>query len=749
MKTSGTAVVAAFWAGLAMATTYPVIDPNLTPSTPRHPSISHVDVSRSKYGKPVLYVDGSPFFYNGIQLRSDNLRLVWNMTPEAIGQTYKVTADAGFTVANTQLYWMDVQPDSSFSASESTYIQGGASSSANFATSTNGKISYNSGNATAQSLAYLKFDFRSYSLKQIDAAKIRVYVPATADNSTALFANLYGISNNTWSAATLTWDNAPNHNGINVTGDGDYWLASSSPSWDPILSASYYDFDASDFIINHCPDKIASFILQPQVNETSLINGASVAGALSAKAPSLWLSSSASWDYSYVDTLLGWGDDAQLKLEFLWFGSDTSGATIDNRVPYFVYKHVLTQKVQADGTVVPMMVKNHGDPYGVYWYLADKNDFALRALEKTVLKNVMNHVAEYNRAHGNRKTLVGIDVSNEAFVDKMQSATGGGTIYENPVTWSARPKFASEAAFVQRTMWEFQVNLANAVKESNYPVWTRSNINSGQTVQITYNEEMRANGGTSVDFGGLDPYMKNATQLWQFGHEQVAIGGTNVNWATGANIPMIMENGGDYTNAEWLTLATVAGGGYYNVYDFMDQETFGMWVPADVAARNFTPVPAGPYVAGVVSTNKLLQSLSADLATKVPNGAGGTDLVFFNALDAGTNLTDRLWSLPVTYAPTTGGVGIGIVRSRVNLVLATTRDASFTLKDITPYGIASVQYSRADGSGRCKREEKRETAGGNSRCSGKYPYKISGRDIIIQLTQDTLVSIELRRPLFK
>ncbi|KAJ5153553.1 uncharacterized protein N7482_010031 [Penicillium canariense] len=188
---------------------------------------------------------------------------------------------------------MDVQPDSSFAAIESTYIQGGASASVNFATNEYGQIGYNHSNTTAQSLTYLKFDFTSYSLDQIDAAKIRIYVPTAASNSTAFFANLYGISNHSWSADTLTWNNAPNHNGINVTGDSDYWLASSSPAWDTVLAVSYYDFDASDYIINHCASKIASFILQPQVNQTSLTNGASVAGTLSSEPPTLWLSSKA------------------------------------------------------------------------------------------------------------------------------------------------------------------------------------------------------------------------------------------------------------------------------------------------------------------------------------------------------------------------------------------------------------------------------------------------------------------------
>ncbi|KAH9205231.1 hypothetical protein DL95DRAFT_492238 [Leptodontidium sp. 2 PMI_412] len=304
-------------------------------------------------------------------------------------------------------------------------------------------------NTTAQSLTYLKFDFSDYSIDQIDAAKVRFYVNANATGNAPFTANLYGIRNKTWTADTLTWNDAPNHDGVDISGvnGSSYWHASSSPSWDPILQASYYDLDASDYIINHCSDKIASFILQAQVNETSFVNGATIQGASGAKPPTLWLSSTQSWDYTYLEKLIGWTEDAALKLELIWFGSDSSGATIDRRVPYFVYKHILVEKMQADGTVVPLMVKNAGAAYGVYWYLADKNDFSLRALEKTAVKNMMNHVAAYNTANGDKKTVIGVDVNNEGHVTAIQKGTSGGTVYQNPATWSALSRFTSSTSF--------------------------------------------------------------------------------------------------------------------------------------------------------------------------------------------------------------------------------------------------------------------------------------------------------------
>jgi Domain of unknown function (DUF4978) len=734
---SSAVLAASLFAGLAKAVLYPAIDQTLKPSYATQPNISYVDISLSTYDRIVLNYNGAPFFYNGIQIRADNLYRVWNMTNDQIGVVYKSAASAGFTVANTQFYWSDLQPDTSYVAHESTYIQGGIEASKNFASTTVHNIGYSSTNTSGQSLLYLKFDFRDYSIDQIDGAKLRFYVTANATGNVSFTANLYGIKNDTWTADTITWNNAPNHNGINISGVNgtDYWGATSNPSWDPILKASYYDIDASDYIINHCSNKIASFILQPQVNQTGLTNGATIYGALSVKPPTLWISSTQSWNYTYLETLIGWAEDAALNLELIWFGSDSSGATMDSRVPYFVYRHVLVEKTQTDGSVVPLFVKNTGSvAYGVYWYMCDKNDFSLRKLEKAAIKNMMNHIAVYNTASGNKKTVIGVDVNNEGEVITIHEGTGGGTVYQNPATWSALPNFTSAISFEVRTMWEHEVNLANGVKESNYPVWTRSNSNSGSKApNMPFNEHLRAAGGTSVDFCGLDPYVTNNTILWMFGHEINPL--TDLDSSYGFNLPMVMENGGSYTNTEWLILSTLAGGGYYNVYDMMSFENYGLYLPANRAAGNYTPIPRASYVAGVVSTNTLLKSLGQDLATKRPNGAGGTDLVYFNALDAGTNLTDSLWSIPVTYSPTAGGVGIGVVRSGVALLFASTRAANFSLSEITSYGISSVQHG--------------SYSGANWVSAGSYPYTTSGNSVTIQMTQDTLVHVELSNPMTK
>ena len=65
--------------GLASATTYPVIEANLTMSVMIQSNISRVDSSKSVYDRTVLEVDGEPFSYNGVQVRADNLQILWGI----------------------------------------------------------------------------------------------------------------------------------------------------------------------------------------------------------------------------------------------------------------------------------------------------------------------------------------------------------------------------------------------------------------------------------------------------------------------------------------------------------------------------------------------------------------------------------------------------------------------------------------------------------------------------------------------
>ena len=140
--------------------------------------VSTIDASLSTYDKIVMKVDGQPFFFNGIQIRDDKIKQRFNYTDAQLGHVYQMAADNGFTVVNSQIYWMDIQPDQVFNATETTYISGGTNANTNFSSSSSTKTKYDTANASNQALSYMKFDFSGISGTTCDAAKIRIYVNA-------------------------------------------------------------------------------------------------------------------------------------------------------------------------------------------------------------------------------------------------------------------------------------------------------------------------------------------------------------------------------------------------------------------------------------------------------------------------------------------------------------------------------------------------------------------------------------------
>jgi hypothetical protein len=672
------------------------IDPDLTPSIPSASPASRVDTALSDYDRLVLKVGDEPFFFNGIQLRADKLRDVWGYSESEIKPLYQQVADDGFTVVNTQVLWSEVQPDVRVNASESTYIRGGNYANQNFASSTSSLIGYKHGDESNKALTYVKFNFSNYS-DNIDAAKVRFYMDSTPINSTPFTAKLYGITNNAWSASSITWTHAPNHNGVDIAGtDGvDYFLTSTSPSYDLVTSKTFYDFDVTDFVKNHCPDKVASFILEAANNGTNDTIGTSLNGAKGAIPPQLVLSDQYRFDWTYVDTLIEWAEEADLKLEFIWFGSDSTGVTMDSRVPYFAFLNTKIEKVNADGSHSVVFAKNSDPAYGIYWYYLDKNDLTTRAQEKRAIKEMMNHVATYNVAHGNKRTVIGVDVANEPSIQRFHQVSF--TAWHNPETWAALSNFSSVQAFVDRTMWEYCVNLANGVKESNYPVWTRSNdVRGVDAAHASYNEAQRATVGTSLDFVGIDPYSNSLTSAYRFGHTTSYDG---KNFAIGKNIPMIMENSGSYDTTHGIILATLAGGGFYNVYDFMSSDNLGLYVPKDPSTKDYSPVARGLYVQTVRNTNHLLKKISGDLASKAPKGAGGKTLDYLNIFRNETSVQSSFGNIDIVFEPASNTtISIVITRGKREAAFASTGSAEYTLSGVKNYGVASVESGYYSGS---------------------------------------------------
>jgi hypothetical protein len=505
-------------------------------------------------------------------------------------------------------------------------------------------------------------------------------VVRSGDSPEGMFAD-FGLppleDRRTWSAAKLRVY-------VNRVGDVDrefrlYGLAGemcdlgTTPPWDPIDRPHYYDFDVTEFINIRCREnKKASFTFK--------------AGTEGERPPELFISRKEVFNWTWVDKILHWAEDADIKVEVLWFGSDTCSVSADRRVPFYVF-HDCERSLKRDGS--PFFEKRPMDDIvGYYWYLLCKNDPMLREYERKALNALFNHIAEYSAAQCGRKTVIGCQVSNEPAVGRLH----GGGVYADDRCYckNCNSKIGSDdlREFKDRTMWEFNNNLAEAVKRSAYPVWTRCNNYNGTDAHgVAYNEKMRHEGGTSLDFIGLDPYSDDPAVLFAYGHGANLL--DKVDYSQGRNLPLVMENGGECSNSAQLALASLAGGAFYTVYDFCSPDGHGLY---DDMGKTGTPVPHGAYITEVRNTNLMLSKIAHILAVKKSDGAGGSSLLFFNPLSAAdANETKRLGSMEIQYG-SSGGVGIGCIDDAVDgktiavLVLSSTAEAMFSVKGLTSSG---------------------------------------------------------------
>jgi lysophospholipase L1-like esterase len=734
-----------------------------------------------------LEVDGKPFFFNGVQLRVDKNAAVFGpeyaYNSEKTRSLYKSASDLGFTTINVQVPWLSVQPDESVPASDAAYVVKGSPDE----TFSGGNIqtAFDSADEANQSLALLKFTIPSDYDYELTASKVRIYVDNEGNpqgDGADLFRShdlkVYGLDDD-WDDSDVTWDSlgVTDYDGQNLAIDGvDQTPLDVTPSWDRIKKANYYDLDVTDFVKAQYEgdgDRTVSVLLQsatPLDAESEV--PISIDGLAGTYPPQLVLSSAdeRNFDWSYLDEAMRNASNNNLKFEIIWFGGDTTSNSMDNRIPYYVFQSVAKTLTtpscasepvfRADMTELKKAKlnacdRNHpaGAPlfkkrtaqtsqmYGVYDYLLDKADPKLLELETAALAKVMNHVAEWDASQNNGKhTTVGVQVSNESMTLSME---GSGSINGTSIgvsqsdialeAWKDFDGFTTESTanngadtfkeFNRHVLWNYYNELSKVVKESDYSVWTRANDARRGYSAVEYNQKVREAGGTSyLDFIGIDPYSASRADQYAFGHSQVWNG---VDYSYGHNLPMIMEIGaedGQYAVPYGL-LSTLAGGGYYNIYELCGADEHGIFnSPApglgvgdctyegpfsdrsgnDTSAANRLKID---YLTGV---NTMLQKIGHDVATKRPNGLSGTKLVYMNerqGAGSGRDVTAQLRSMDVTFRshPLTIGTwsaetaGIAIERSATQFAFANAgaQATTFTLSDLAGE-IASAQVGSYD-----------------------------------------------------
>ena len=656
----------------------------------------------------VLEVDGKPFWYNGIQIRIDKLKDDPNYacSDTELEKLFQIAAADGFTVANSQIRWTDIQPNHTAPASESAFVYGGENADKVYNENPSGiQIQY-SDDESKQAVGYVKFNIEDMTQDQIDGAKIRLYNRNSLGSSRKV--EIYALEDDDWSSSTLTWNNAPGcADGYKIEGEGTEKVAETA-GWDLIKNKNYYDFNVSDFIKNSewAADGTVSFAIRVSDNvKDEMIKFGdyddSGTDGIDAR-PQLVYSDAEEYDFTVLDNAISFAEKAGMKFEVLWFGTDTCTLSTDARVPVHVQMNY-QKTLDDDSARSPLLEKSSASSItGVYGYLMCKNDEGLRALEAEVIHKTFDHIATLENAD----TVIGCQVSNEPGVGRIHGSKKTEHCMCDTCIAKQETLGVSDKEFREITLWEYNNNLAQAVKTSGHPVWTRVNLDESADVEgVAYNEKMREEGRTSIDFIGIDHYRKSPAQL-------AAEGVEGNQFAQGKNLTMMMELGQKDSRENGLylaedVLAALSGGSYVTIYDASSSDgceiyqynkntkTFSLF-------RGENEKGSEPVIAALGRTNNMLKRIGYDLATKAPGQAGGNQLVYFNSTsNASENYTQNevLGNKGITYRTEDNGVGIAVNKNENEIALLATKDKNtfiFSNADLDAVESAETGYYDSD-----------------------------------------------------
>lgn len=252
------------------------------------------------------------------------------------------------------------------------------------------------------------------------------------------------------------------------------------------------------------------------------------------------------YDFSTIDMLLELSVKYDLKAEILWFGSNMIGDSYSYLVPAYVLKEKECR----------MLRDNDGAPsqwYGYTHVLYFDHPWVIERETKAITE-LFNHVAKWDRRHGNTHPVIVAQIENEP---------DGG------VRWrmdQQRFSHRDSTLVTKDELWTMTLNsldaVGQAVQNSDYRVATRTNLIFGAKggrfpeAPNAGPEDVFALKG--IDFLSFDPYMSSMAELKEELYNYSSLDG---------NYPLIAENRGAFGNTAGLMLYASSLGAGYCIYD--------------------------------------------------------------------------------------------------------------------------------------------------------------------------------------
>lgn len=348
-----------------------------------------------------------------------------------------------------------------------------------------------------------------------------------------------------------------------------------------------------------------------------------------------------------IDTYMGFCNKYDLKLEILWFGSNMCGTTEGGGVST---GHLANGSIYADKSGhftpghVPFYISKDSVTYPRYpvpptdWvygrhFVLIPDAEATMAREEKALAYLMDAVWEYDRTHGGKRTVVGVQVENEP-----------NMIYNYAPMEAQMTEAGVDLEEVKAAAIRQLDRMGRAVKNSKYSVYTRVNV-AMQGDHWDFAEKVQATEG--IDFVGMDAYGHNSYGALLPDVEKLQSLEGNY-----ANIP---EMGGDYSNNDALELLCFQKGAGYSVFEIASAKTefFSNWYyiamyDSDLNKKMWTDRLQG--------ANLIYRNAASVLAS-----ARESDFFAFNLLTMEQNTeSGSTASVEVTFSTAVRGVGYAV-----------------------------------------------------------------------------------------
>ena len=337
------------------------------------------------------------------------------------------------------------------------------------------------------------------------------------------------------------------------------------------------------------------------------------------------------FDWTILDRYMGWCHKYGLKMELLWFSWSSGG-----RVQY-LWNHNGRKELRTPDYVCSLDGKSDFNMKRTEWeYSLDWKDKELMEREKYVLSKVMEHVARWDIHNGGGHTVVGVQLGNEAR--------------------SHGNNMASAAEII-----DYYSYVGAAVKQSEYVVWTRLNCVSWETSgRVDANEKKRVNGGTNIDFVGVDIYGADAGMIkgdmWGY------LGNK------GKNFRMIMEIDAKDANSPIYQMAALAGDKSFDYYNFCVVDGNALY------SNNGMELVERAHIGLVRQRNKILNLANQDFALK----SHGKGLYVYNYAGKSTDLEKGLDG--IAYFPgTASSQAVAIRHTNEDYLLLSTSTGNINL----------------------------------------------------------------------